>query len=81
VKLLYNKSGVSARKLWFCRTGRQNCEAAKSQKQAEGKAPERRRPLWTPSDGNTAGGPFLLDFAAKVPCVHSANADGTFFAP
>ena len=42
---------------------RQNCEASKkSQKQAGGKAPERRRPLWTPSDGNAANGLFWLDF-------------------
>jgi len=52
---------------------RQNCEAAKSQKQAEGNAPERRRPFWTPSGGNAASSPFLPDFAAKFPCAHSAK--------
>ena len=48
----------------------------KSQKQAGGKAPERRRPLWTPSDGNAANGLFWLDFAAKLPCAHSAKREG-----
>ena len=68
------KSGGSIRKLWFCCAGRQNCEAPKkSQKQAGGKAPERRRPLWTPSDGNAANGLFLIDFAAMLPCAHSAK--------
>ena len=44
-----------------------NCEAPKkSQKQSGGKAPERRRPLWTPSDGNAANGLFLIDFCGKV---------------
>ena len=53
----------------------QNCEAPKkSQKQAGGKAPERRRPLWTPSDGNAANGLFLIDFAAMFPCAHSAKS-------
>src|SRR5699024_7363400 len=71
------KSGVSIRKLWFCCAGRQNCEAPKkSQRQAGGKAPERRRPLWTPSDGNAANGLFWLDFAAKLPCAHSAKREG-----
>ena len=37
----------------------QNCEAPKkSKKRVGGKAPERRRPLRTPSDGNAANGLF-----------------------
>ena len=52
----------------------------KSQRQVGGKAPERRRPLWTPSDGNVANGLFLLEFAAKLPCAHSAKRGRRFFA-
>src|SRR5699024_3391467 len=60
------QSGASARKLWFCRAGRQNCEAPKkSQKQAGGKAPERRRPLWMPSDGSASQRPVLVQFFGK----------------
>ena len=41
-------------------------QAAKSQKQAEGNAPERRRPFWTPSGGNAASSPVFARFCGKV---------------